>query len=81
MAHKKQGGKTAQGSNVAGKRLGIKLTGGQHAKTGMIILRQRGTAFHPGAGADIARDHTIFATQDGTIVYSDRAGRKFVSIQ
>ena len=81
MAKGKQGGKTRQHTTRPGKRLGLKLYGGQKVKTGMIILRQRGTKIHPGTGVGLGRDHTIFAMRDGIIDFKKRLGRQFVSVK
>ncbi len=81
MAHTKAGGsKASQQSPRAGKRLGVKIFGGQPAKTGSIIVRQRGTRFHPGEGVGIGRDHTLFALRDGLVEFIKRKGRKLVAI-
>jgi len=65
MAHKKAGGSTKNGRDSESKRLGVKLFGGQAAKAGAIIVRQRGTRFHAGENVKIGRDHTLFATAEG----------------
>lgn len=80
MSKTKQAGKTAQGSTRRGKRLGVKVFGGQSAKTGSIIVRQRGSKFHPGSGVKMGRDHTIYAMQNGTVKFFTRTGKKFVSV-
>ena len=80
MAKKKAGGKTRQHTTRPGKRLGLKVSGGQKIKTGTIILRQRGTRFQAGEGVGIGRDHTLFALKDGTINFKKRLNRQFVSI-
>ncbi len=80
MAKTKQGGKTRQHSTRPGKRLGLKLSGGQKAKVGMIILRQRGTKYHPGNGVKMGRDHTIFAIKEGVVEFKKRLGRLFVNV-
>jgi large subunit ribosomal protein L27 len=81
MAKKKTGGSTTQHRGRAGKRLGIKLYGGQRVKTGQIIIRQRGTLVHPGEGVGLGRDHTLFALKDGIIHFSQLRGKKLVSIK
>jgi len=82
MAHHKAGGSSRNGRDSAGRRLGVKLFGGQKAKGGNIIIRQRGTKFHPGEGVDMGRDHTIFATGDGTVKFRATAGGKmYVSVE
>ena len=81
MAHKKGEGKVKNGRESHSKRLGIKLYGGQEAAPGNIIIRQRGTAFHPGKGVDIGKDHTIFAVVSGTVKYTRGANdRRFVHV-
>ena len=72
MAHKKGVGSTDNGRDSNAKRLGVKLFGGQHAKAGNIIVRQRGTRFHPGLNVGIGRDHTLFALVEGTVNFVDR---------
>ncbi len=73
MAHKKAGGSTRNGRDSESKRLGLKKFGGQRVVAGNIIIRQRGTAFHPGTNVGIGRDHTLFAKADG-IVHFERKG-------
>ncbi len=80
MSKTKQGGKTRQESPRAGKRLGVKIFGGQPVKVGQIILRQRGTKVHPGAGAGMGRDHTLFAMTNGLVRFLTKRGRKFVGV-
>ena len=75
MAHKKAGGSSRNGRDSESKRLGIKLYGGQAAKPGNIILRQRGTRFHPGDNVGCGRDHTLFATAEGRVAF-ERKGEK-----
>lgn len=67
MAHKKAGGSSRNGRDSESKRLGVKVYGGQRIRSGSIILRQRGTKFHPGRGTGIGRDHTIYAKIDGVV--------------
>jgi large subunit ribosomal protein L27 len=67
MAHKKGQGTSCNGRDSKAKRLGIKLYGGQAVIAGNIIVRQRGTRYHPGAGVDMGRDHTLFAIRDGVV--------------
>ncbi|MES2733003.1 MAG: 50S ribosomal protein L27 [Bacteroidota bacterium] len=81
MAHKKGAGSSRNGRESHSKRLGVKLFGGQTAKAGNIIVRQRGTVHHPGLNVGIGKDHTLFALVDGTIVF--RTGikrRSFVHV-
>lgn len=81
MSKTKQGGKTRQESPRPGKRLGIKIFGGQSVKPGQIVLRQRGTKVHAGEGVGVGRDHTLFALAEGVVDFFVRRGRKFVWIQ
>ena len=81
MAHKKAGGSSRNGRDSAGKRLGVKRFGGETVLAGNIIVRQRGTKWHPGAGVGLGKDHTIFATMDGTVSFQTKAeGRTYVSV-
>jgi large subunit ribosomal protein L27 len=82
MAHKKAGGSTRNGRDSESKRLGVKRYGGEQVLAGNIIVRQRGTQFHPGVNVGIGRDHTLFAKADGKVQFETRGpkNRKFVSI-
>ncbi|MBU2962101.1 50S ribosomal protein L27 [Citreicella sp. C3M06] len=81
MAHKKAGGSSRNGRDSAGRRLGVKLYGGQSAIPGNIIIRQRGTKFWPGNGVGLGKDHTIFATEEGAVSFhKGLKGRTFVSV-
>ena len=81
MAHKKAGGSSRNGRDSAGRRLGVKLYGGQAAIPGNIIVRQRGTKFWPGQGVGIGKDHTIFATEAGAVTFHKGIkGRTFISV-
>jgi large subunit ribosomal protein L27 len=80
MAHKKAGGSSRNGRDSAGKRLGVKKSGGQAVIPGNIIVRQRGTKFHPGVGVGIGLDHTIFATAEGRVEFREKAGKMFISV-
>ena len=81
MAHKKAGGSSRNGRDSAGRRLGVKLFGGQSAIAGNIIIRQRGTKWWPGAGVGMGKDHTIFAVTEGTVTFhKGLKGRTFVSV-
>jgi len=81
MAHKKGVGSSRNGRESHGQRLGVKIFGGQPAKSGNIILRQRGTSFHPGKGVGIGKDHTIFALVDGTVLFTTkREDKRIVSV-
>jgi len=80
MAHKKGVGSSKNGRESESKRLGVKLYGGQSAVAGNIIIRQRGTKFHPGKNVGIGRDHTLFALTDGFVEFRVREKRRVVSI-
>jgi large subunit ribosomal protein L27 len=81
MAHKKAGGSSRNGRDSAGRRLGVKLFGGEHALAGNIIVRQRGTKWHPGRNVGLGKDHTLFALITGQVVYQSKAqGRTYVSV-
>jgi len=81
MAHKKAGGSSRNGRDSAGRRLGIKLYGGQKVAPGNIIARQRGTKWWPGEGVGMGRDHTIFAVTDGTVSFrKGLKGRTYISV-
>jgi large subunit ribosomal protein L27 len=82
MAHKKAGGSSRNGRDSAGRRLGVKCFGGQTVVPGNIILRQRGTKFHPGTNTGMGKDHTIFATVEGKVAFNrTTGGRTLVSVQ
>jgi len=72
MAHKKAGGSSRNGRDSESKRLGIKRFGGQSVSAGNILVRQRGTKFHPGDNVGIGRDHTLYACISGTVVFGQR---------
>jgi large subunit ribosomal protein L27 len=81
MAHKKAGGSSRNGRDSAGRRLGVKKFGGESVVPGNIIVRQRGTRFHPGERVGIGRDHTIFALAEGHVQFRTRSGgRKYISV-
>jgi large subunit ribosomal protein L27 len=81
MAHKKAGGSSRNGRDSAGRRLGVKLYGGQAAAPGNIIVRQRGTTWFPGEGVGMGTDHTIFAVVEGRVNFKKgRKGRTFISV-
>ena len=81
MAHKKAGGSSRNGRDSAGRRLGVKLYGGQAAAPGNIIVRQRGTKWFPGVGVEMGRDHTIFSVVDGHVTFKKGLkGRTFISV-
>jgi large subunit ribosomal protein L27 len=82
MAHKKAGGSSRNGRDTEGRRLGVKKFGGESVVSGNIIVRQRGTKFHPGSGVGMGRDHTIYAVTDGSVDFqTKRNGRTFVSVR
>jgi len=82
MAHKKAGGSSRNGRDSAGRRLGIKKYGGQDVVAGNIIVRQRGTKFHPGDNVGMGKDHTLFALVEGKVAFNrSRGGRAFVSVE
>ena len=82
MAHKKAGGSTRNGRDSESKRLGVKRFGGQIVKAGNILVRQRGTRFHPGTYVGCGKDHTLFATVEGKVVFEVKGPkkRKFISV-
>ncbi len=83
MAHKKAGGSTRNGRDSESKRLGVKKYGGESVLAGNIIVRQRGTRFHPGVNVGCGKDHTLFAKTDGKVKFEIKGPqkRKFVSIE
>ncbi|HMS45137.1 MAG TPA: 50S ribosomal protein L27 [Alphaproteobacteria bacterium] len=82
MATKKAGGSSKNGRDSAGRRLGVKVFGGQQVVAGNIIIRQRGTSVHPGVNVGLGKDHTIFALSAGQVQFHYGAkGRKYVSVQ
>ena len=78
MAHKKSGGSSNNGRDSEGRRLGLKKSGGQSVIPGNIIIRQRGTKYHPGENVGLGKDHTIFATAEVKVEFSKKAGYKTV---
>jgi large subunit ribosomal protein L27 len=80
MAHKKAGGSSRNGRDSNSKRLGVKRFGDQAVLAGNIIVRQRGTKWHPGANVGIGKDHTLFALADGRVRFLTKSGRAFVSV-
>ena len=80
MAHKKAGGSSRNGRDAAGRRLGVKKFGGEIVISGNIIVRQRGTKFHPSFNVGIGKDHTLFATSDGKVTFKKTRIRTFVSV-
>ena len=81
MAHKKAGGSSRNGRDSPGQRLGVKRYGGEHVVPGNILVRQRGTKFHPGTNVGMGRDHTLFALVEGKVTFTAaRGGRTYISI-
>jgi len=80
MATKKAGGSSRNGRDSAGRRLGVKKFGGEIVISGNIIVRQRGTKFHPGSNVGIGKDHTIFATTNGKVTFKKTRTRTFISV-
>jgi large subunit ribosomal protein L27 len=81
MAHKKGGGSSRNGRDSESKRLGVKRFGGEKVRSGNILVRQRGTRFHPGVNVGMGRDHTLFATSDGYVKFEYvRRGKKRISV-
>ena len=81
MAHKKAGGSSRNGRDTAGRRLGVKCFGGETVKAGNIIVRQRGTKWHPGVNVGMGSDHTLFALQPGVVAFNKKSnGRTYVSV-
>ncbi len=82
MAHKKGVGSSKNGRESESKRLGVKVFGGQFAKAGNILVRQRGTVHNPGENVGLGKDHTLFALVDGVVVFrKKRDNKSFVSVQ
>ena len=83
MAHKKAGGSSKNGRDSESKRLGVKIYGGETVVPGNIIVRQRGTRFHPGLNVGIGRDHTLFAKADGNVKFEKKGpkNRQYVSVE
>jgi large subunit ribosomal protein L27 len=80
MAHKKAGGSSRNGRDSAGRRLGVKKFGDQAVIPGNIIIRQRGTTWHPGVNVGMGKDHTLFATTNGRVRFTTKLGRAFVNV-
>jgi len=82
MAHKKAGGSTRNGRDSISKRLGVKHFGGEAVRAGHILVRQRGTKFHPGLNVGVGRDYTLYARADGRVVFEQKGPkqRKYVSV-
>ncbi len=80
MAHKKSGGSSSNGRDSIGRRLGVKRFGGESVIPGTIIIRQRGTKYHPGNNVDMGKDHTIFAVTEGKVEFKSKDDKVFVSV-
>lgn len=80
MAHKKAGGSSRNGRDSEGRRLGVKKFGGERVVPGNIIMRQRGTKVHPGANVGMGKDHTLFATVEGSVQFRKTRARTTVSV-
>ncbi|HBK79242.1 MAG TPA: 50S ribosomal protein L27 [Nitrospinae bacterium] len=82
MAHKKAGGSSSNGRDSAGRRLGVKRFAGQFVKAGEILVRQRGTLFHPGENVGLGNDHTLYAKASGKVQFKRKArARRYVSVE
>ena len=82
MAHKKAGGSSRNGRDSESKRLGVKKFGSETVRAGNIIVRQRGTKWHPGSNVGLGKDHTLFALTDGRVCFRDgKLGRKYVHVE
>ncbi len=83
MAHKKAGGSTRNGRDSQSKRLGVKRFGGEQVRAGSILIRQRGTRFHPGTNVGCGKDYTLYAKAEGIVVFETKGpnNRKFVSVR
>ena len=80
MAHTKAGGSTNNNRDSVAKRLGVKVYGGQPAKNGNIVIRQKGTKFHPGKNVRMGKDYTIYAVADGVVSFKTRQGKVVVDV-
>ncbi len=80
MAHKKAGGSSRNGRDSAGRRLGVKKFGSEAVISGNIIVRQRGTKWHPGTNVGMGKDHTLFALTDGRVRFETKRGRAYVAV-
>jgi large subunit ribosomal protein L27 len=80
MAHTKAGGKARQQGNRPGKRLGLKISGGEKVISGNILIRQRGTTVHPGDGVGMGRDFTLFALKNGAVNFTKKSGKRIVQV-
>lgn len=80
MAHVKAGGVAKGNKDSVSKRLGVKIYGGQRAKPGAILIRQRGTRVNPGIGVNMGRDHTLYATVQGVVTFTTKLGKQVISV-
>jgi len=80
MAHKKAGGSSRNGRDSDGRRLGVKKFGGEAVLAGNILVRQRGTKWHPGANVGIGKDHTLFALVDGKVLFKTQRARSVITV-
>lgn len=80
MAHVKAGGVAKGNKDSVSKRLGVKIYGGQRAKPGSILIRQRGTRVTPGIGVNMGRDHTLYATSQGVVTFTTKLGKQVISV-
>jgi len=80
MAHVKAGGVAKGNKDSVSKRLGVKIYGGQRAKSGAILIRQRGTRVYPGIGVNMGRDHTLYATTQGVVTFTTKLGKQVISV-
>ena len=80
MAHKKAGGSSRNGRDSEGRRLGVKKYGGEKVVAGNILVRQRGTKFHPGENVGMGKDHTLFALIEGSVQFREKASRQMVNV-
>ncbi len=80
MAHVKAGGVAKGNKDSVSKRLGVKIYGGQRAKSGAILIRQRGTRVYPGIGVNMGRDHTLYATAQGVVTFTKKLGKQVISV-
>jgi large subunit ribosomal protein L27 len=81
MAHKKAGGSSRNGRDSEGRRLGVKKFGGEQVIAGNILVRQRGTTYHPGTNVGMGRDHTLFALSDGHVKFEEKGkGRTYIAV-
>ena len=81
MAHTKAGGSTRQKGNRVGKRLGVKIFSGEKVFPGNILVRQRGSIFHPGVGVKMGRDFTLYSVKEGVLAFLRRQGRQFLTVR